>query len=204
MGCPASPGAGQGRRARWRDGFDDQTYKLEEADFRGARFATTRTISKGNNDLLSITRPDVIERSTPTTSPCRLDMVETNTFSSTSIAMADYKCGAARARINLRCRRLCAPPGGPQENCSARASSPAPSALLNRARSRCRPTSTGPTSAPSRQEQVVTAHRANRALLDGGVDALLVETIFDTLNCKAALFGIEQVFDRRGARRACP
>ncbi len=182
-----------------------QTYKLEEADFRGARFATHPHDLKGNNDLLSITRPDVIEKIHADYFAAGSDMVETNTFSSTSIAMADYKCEPLVREINLAAvacaRRAAAASEKKLQRPCLVAGAIGP---LNRTLSMS-PDVNRPDFRAVTWEQVVTAYTEQiEALLDGGVDALLVETIFDTLNCKAALFAIEQVFDRRGAASRVP
>jgi 5-methyltetrahydrofolate--homocysteine methyltransferase len=182
-----------------------QTYKLEEADFRGTRFKAHPHDLKGNNDLLSITRPDIIEQIHADYFAAGSDMVETNTFSSTSIAMADYQCEPLVREINLAAVA-----------CARRAAAVSEKKLgrpcfvagaigpLNRTLS-LSPDVNRPDYRAVTWDQVVAAYTEQiEALLDGGVDALLVETIFDTLNCKAALFAIEQVFDARGAAARVP
>lgn len=177
-----------------------QNFKLEEPDFRGTRFLTHPHDLKGNNDLLSLTRPDVIESIHADYFAAGADIVETNTFSSTSIAMADYRCEPLVREINLAavaCARRAAD----------RAEAADPSRLrfvagaigpLNRTLSMS-PDVNRPDYRAVTWDDVVAAYTEQiDALLDAGVDALLVETIFDTLNAKAALFAIDQVFDRRG------
>ncbi|PAW65499.1 MAG: 5-methyltetrahydrofolate--homocysteine methyltransferase [Opitutia bacterium Tous-C1TDCM] len=177
-----------------------QTFKLEEPDFRGTRFLAHPHDLKGNNDLLSLTRPDVIESIHADYFAAGADIVETNTFSSTSIAMADYRCEPLVREINLAavaCARRAAD----------RAEAADPSRLrfvagaigpLNRTLSMS-PDVNRPDYRAVTWDDVVAAYTEQiDALLDAGVDALLVETIFDTLNAKAALFAIDQVFDRRG------
>jgi 5-methyltetrahydrofolate--homocysteine methyltransferase len=183
-----------------------QTYKLEEADFRGPRFASHPHDLKGNNDLLSLTRPDVIEAIHRDYFAAGADIVETNTFSSTAIAMADYRCEPFVREINLAavgCARRAAAAAGaatPGRRCYvAGAIGP-----LNRTLSMS-PDVNRPDFRAVSWDQVVTAYTEQiEALLDGGVDALLVETIFDTLNAKAALFAIEEVFERRGPAARVP
>ena len=183
-----------------------QTHKLEEADFRGERFKDHPHDLKGNNDLLSITRPDVIEGIHADYLAAGADMVETNTFSSTSIGMADYRCEPYVRDINLAavgCARRAAQrveAANPGRQCFvAGAIGP-----LNRTLSMS-PDVNRPDFRAVTWEQVVGAYTEQiNALLDGGVDALLVETIFDTLNSKAALFAIEQVFDERGDSARVP
>ncbi len=183
-----------------------QTFKLEEADFRGTRFQDHAHDLKGNNDLLSITRPDVIEGIHRDYFSAGSDMVETNTFSSTSIAMADYRCEALVREINLAavaCARraaLATEHATPGRRCFvAGAIGP-----LNRTLSMS-PDVNRPDYRAVTWDQVVAAYSEQiNALLDGGVDALLVETIFDTLNSKAALFAIESVFEQRGESSRVP
>jgi 5-methyltetrahydrofolate--homocysteine methyltransferase len=183
-----------------------QTYKLEERDFRGDRFKSHPHDLQGNNDLLSLTRPDVIEKIHGDYFAAGADMVETNTFSSTSIGMADYHCEPFVREINLAavtCARRAAQrteAAKPGRKCFvAGAIGP-----LNRTLSMS-PDVNRPDFRAVTWEQVVTAYSEQiNALLDGGVDALLVETIFDTLNSKAALFAIENVFDQRGENARVP
>jgi 5-methyltetrahydrofolate--homocysteine methyltransferase len=183
-----------------------QTYKLEEPDFRGERFRSHAHDLKGNNDLLCLTRPDVIEKIHGDYFAAGADIVETNTFSSTSIAQADYKTESLAREINLAavaCARRAAQraesitPG--RRRFVAGAIGP-----LNRTLS-LSPDVNRPDFRAVTGDQVVAAYTEQiEALLDGGVDALLVETIFDTLNAKAALFAIEDVFDRRGEESRVP
>ncbi len=182
-----------------------QTYKLEEADFRGARFKDHPHDLKGNNDLLSLTRPDVIEKIHADYYAAGSDVVETNTFSSTSIGMADYKCEPFVREINLAavaCARRAAEKAEAadgRQRFVAGAIGP-----LNRTLSMS-PDVNRPDYRAVTWDQVVASYTEQiEALLDGGVDALLVETIFDTLNSKAALFAIEEVFDRRGQEARIP
>jgi 5-methyltetrahydrofolate--homocysteine methyltransferase len=183
-----------------------QTFKLEEPDFRGDRFKAHPHDLKGNNDLLSLTRPDIIESIHADYFAAGADIVETNTFSSTSIAMADYRCESLVREINLAavaCARRAAD----------RAEAADPSRLrfvagaigpLNRTLSMS-PDVNRPDYRAVTWDDVVAAYTEQiEALLDAGVDALLVETIFDTLNAKAALFAIDQVFDRRGQDSRVP
>lgn len=183
-----------------------QTFKLGEADFRGERFKSHPHDLKGNNDLLSVTRPDIIEQIHLDYFTAGADMVETNTFSSTSIAMADYKCESLVREMNLAsvaCARRAAEraeAATPDRRCFvAGAIGP-----LNRTLSMS-PDVNRPDYRAVTWDDVVAAYTEQiNALLDGGVDALLVETIFDTLNSKAALFAIEQVFDQRGDAARVP
>jgi 5-methyltetrahydrofolate--homocysteine methyltransferase len=177
-----------------------QTFNLTEADFRGERFKSHGHDLKGNNDLLSLTRPDVIEKIHGDYFAAGADMVETNTFNSTTISQADYRLEPIVRDLNLAavaCARRAAQrteAATPGRTCFvAGAIGP-----LNRTLSMS-PDVNRPDFRAVTWDQVVTAYTEQiEALLDGGVDVLLVETIFDTLNSKAALFAIEQVFDQRG------
>ena len=183
-----------------------QTFKLGEQDFRNERLKSHAHDLQGNNDLLSLTRPDVIEQIHADYFAAGADIVETNTFSSTSIAQADYRLEPFVREINLAavgCARRAAQgaeKATPGRHCFvAGAIGP-----LNRTLSMS-PDVNRPDFRAVTWDQVVAAYTEQvEALLDGGVDALLLETIFDTLNCKAALFAIEQVFDARGPASRVP
>ena len=179
-----------------------QTYPLAEKDFRGERFAAHPQDLKGNNDLLCLTRPDVIEEIHARYFAAGADIVETNTFSSTSIAQADYNLQSVVSDLNtaaVQCARraaLDAEAAAPGRRCFvAGAIGP-----LNRTLSMS-PDVNRPDYRAVSWAQVVGAYTEQTlALLKAGVDALLVETIFDTLNAKAALFAIEACFDELGLR----
>src|SRR4051812_32224483 len=183
-----------------------QTYKLEEADFRGEQFKNHAHDLKGNNDLLCLTKPAVVEEIHSQYFAAGADMVETNTFSSTTIGQADYHLESIVTDLNHAAvavaRRAAqkAETATPGRRCFvAGAIGP-----LNRTLSMS-PDVNRPDFRAVTWEQVVAAYTEQiHALLDGGVDALLVETIFDTLNSKAALFAIEQVFDERGPDSRVP
>lgn len=183
-----------------------QTFNLGEADFRGERFSAHPHDLKGNNDLLSLTRPDIIEKIHGDYFAAGADVVETNTFSSTSIAMADYRCEPFVREMNLasvQCARRAAAraeAATPGRRCFvAGAIGP-----LNRTLSMS-PDVNRPDYRAVTWDHVVGAYSEQiNALLDGGVDALLVETIFDTLNSKAALFAIESIFEQRGEAARVP
>ncbi|AHF89685.1 5-methyltetrahydrofolate--homocysteine methyltransferase [Opitutaceae bacterium TAV5] len=179
-----------------------QTWKLQEADFRGARFAGHPHDLQGNNDLLVLTRPDVIEKIHADYFAAGADIVETNTFNSTRISQADYhleplvtELNTAAVALALRAARA-AEAATPGRRCFvAGAIGP-----LNRTLSMS-PDVNRPDYRAVTWAQVVDAYTEQvRALVAAGVDALLVETIFDTLNAKAALFAIEGVFDELGTR----
>ena len=159
---------------------------------------------KGNSDLLSLTRPDVIEKIHRQYLEAGADIIETNTFTATSISQADYEPGAPGLRAERRrCARGARRAADGVDGRAAGRGSPG-----WRARSdpptgprRSRATSTIPGARLVTFDELVEAyHEQARGLLDGGVDLLLVETIFDTLNGKAALFAIERLFEERGCR----
>jgi 5-methyltetrahydrofolate--homocysteine methyltransferase len=176
-----------------------QRYKLEEEDYRGTHFADHTHPLKGNNDLLSITRPDIISDIHAEYLKAGSDIIETNTFSGTTIAQADYALESAVYEINyqsaLVAKKICAEftakdPSKPRFV----AGSYGPT---NRTLS-LSPNVNDPGYRAVTFDEVVTAYKQQTiALMDGGVDVLLVETIFDTLNAKAALFAIQEVFEER-------
>ena len=179
-----------------------QTFNLQEADFRGARFRDHPHDLKGNNDLLSLTRPDVIEGIHSAYFAAGADMVETNTFNSTAISQSDYRTeslvkeiNAAAASLALRAARQ-AEAAAPGRRCFvAGAIGP-----LNRTLS-LSPDVNRPDYRAVSWDQVVAAYAEQaRALIEAGVDALLIETIFDTLNAKAALFAIDGILEELGVR----
>lgn len=179
-----------------------QTYQLEEKDFRGDRFADFPHDLKGNNDLLCLTKPELVEEIHRLYFEAGADMVETNTFSSTSIGQSDYHLESAVGDLNraaAACARRAAQAteaAHPGRRCFvAGAIGP-----LNRTLSMS-PDVNRPEYRAVTWDQVVTAYTEQiRALLEGGVDAFLVETIFDTLNAKAAIFALEGVFEETGVR----
>ncbi|MFO1452209.1 MAG: homocysteine S-methyltransferase family protein [Opitutaceae bacterium] len=179
-----------------------QTYGLREADFRATQFASHPHDLKGNNDLLSLTKPAVVEEIHQLYFEAGADIVETNTFSSTSIGQADYHLESIVTELNLAavaCARRAAAraeAATPGRRCFvAGAIGP-----LNRTLSMS-PDVNRPDYRAVTWVQVVAAYTEQvRALVQGGVDILLVETIFDTLNAKAALFAIEGVFEETGKR----
>ena len=177
-----------------------QSYRLEEADYRGKRFADWPSDLKGNNDLLNLTRPDIVTEIHNEFLAAGADMLETNTFNATRISQADYGMEASVAEINREGARL------------ARAAADAATAA-DPSRPRFVTGAIGPTSRTASLSPDVenpgyrnvtfdglceTYGEAAAALMDGGVDALLIETIFDTLNAKAAIFAVLELFEKRG------
>ncbi len=179
-----------------------QTYNLTEQDFRGQRFADFPHDLKGNNDLLCLTKPEIVEEIHRQYFEAGADIVETNTFSTTSIGQADYHLESIVTELNhaaVTCARraaLAAEAAHPGRTCFvAGAIGP-----LNRTLSMS-PDVNRPDYRAVTWAHVVDAYTEQiRALIGAGVDALLVETIFDTLNAKAALFALEGVFEETGVR----
>ncbi len=177
-----------------------QALGLDEQGFRGARFDAWNRELRGNNDLLNLSRPHAIRDIHLAYFEAGADIVATNTFSSTAIAQADYgmedhayELNLAGARLAREAARIAAEDG--RRRFVAGALGP-----TNRTAS-ISPDVNKPGFRAISFDELRRAYAEQvRGLIDGGVDILLVETIFDTLNAKAALFAIEEMFDERGAR----
>jgi 5-methyltetrahydrofolate--homocysteine methyltransferase len=172
-----------------------QRYPLEEADFRGERFASHTSSLKGNNDLLNITRPDIIFEIHKEYLAAGADIIETNTFSGTTIAQADYHLEDAVYDINFQGARLARNAADLfTDKPRFVAGSIGPT---NRTAS-ISPDVNNPGYRAVNFDELKTAYKEQiEALMDGGVDVLLIETVFDTLNAKAALFAANEVFEHR-------
>ena len=172
-----------------------QRHTLEENDFRGQRFAEWHTDLKGNNDLLSLTQPDIICDIHRAYLDAGADIIETNTFNSTRVSQADYQMESISREINL---------------VSAQLARKAADEFSTPDRPRFVAGILGPTSRTASlspdvndpgarnvtfEELVENYTESTQALIEGGVDLIMVETIFDTLNAKAALFAVQQVFE---------
>lgn len=177
-----------------------QRYKLSEEDFRGEVLKDHPHSLKGNNDLLSITRPDVIKEIHAQYYSAGSDIVETNSFSGTWIAQEDYKCEHMVYEINYQSAKIArevADEFTAREPHKPRfvAGAFGPTTKL----SSMSPDVNDPGFRAITFDQLVGAYREQtRGLLDGGSDILLIETITDTLNAKAALFAIDEELDSRG------
>lgn len=177
-----------------------QRHKLSEADYRGERFANWHCDVKGNNDLLCITQPQIIEGIHKQYLEAGADIIETNTFSSTSIAMADYEMQSLAYELNVaaaQCARKAADEYTAKDPSKPRfvAGAIGP---LNKTLS-LSPDVNNPGFRSVTFDEVVAAYYDQiRGLVDGGVDVLLIETIFDTLNAKAAIFAIKKYFRETG------
>ncbi|GIZ52206.1 methionine synthase [Noviherbaspirillum aridicola] len=182
-----------------------QQYKLSEEDYRGARFADfsvpgKEIFVKGNNDLLVLTQPQVIQEIHEKYLAAGADIIETNTFGATSIAQEDYQMGHLAYEMNVQAAKLaCAArdkystPDRPRFVAGALGPTPKTASIS--------PDVNDPGARNVSFDQLVAAyHEQVRGLAEGGVDLLLVETIFDTLNCKAALFAIDTWFEESGRR----
>ena len=177
-----------------------QRHKLGEADYRGERFADWHTDLKGNNDLLAITQPQVIREIHEQYLKVGADIIETNTFNGTRVSMSDYDMQELAHEINLAATRLA------REACDKYSTPDKPRFVAGVLGPTSRTLSISPdVNDPgyrniSFDELVEQYYEATDALVEGGADILLVETIFDTLNAKAAIFAIEKYFDDKGLR----
>ena len=179
-----------------------QNYKLDEAAYRGERFKDFAHDVKGNNDLLTLTQPQIIREIHEQYLDAGADIIETNTFNSTAVAMADYHMEDLVYELNVEAAKI------------ARAAADKYEAK-DPARPRFVAGTLGPTNRTASispdvndpgfrninfDQLVETYTEAVRGLIDGGADILMVETIFDTLNAKAALFAIDQYFETHGVK----
>ena len=177
-----------------------QRFKLTEADYRGERFKDFPKDVKGNNELLSLTRPDVIRDIHEGYLAAGADMIETNTFGATTVAQADYDMQHLVREMNLQSAKLAraacdkfSTPDKPRYVVGALGPTPKTASIspdVNDAGARN----------VTFEELRAAYYEQVEALVEGGSDVLLVETIFDTLNAKAALFAIEEFFEASGER----
>ena len=179
-----------------------QGYKLEEKDFRGERFSQWAVDLKGNNDILSLTQPDIIKAIHCAYFEAGSDIVETNTFNSTSISMADYQMETLAYELNVASAQV-----AKQAAAEYTAKTPhKPRFVAGVLGPTARTASMSPdVNDPGFRnvffDDLVEAYtEATHGLIDGGADIILIETIFDTLNAKAAIFAVEQVFEQRGEK----
>jgi 5-methyltetrahydrofolate--homocysteine methyltransferase len=177
-----------------------QRFKLGEAQYRGERFKDFPKDVKGNNELLSLTRPDVIRDIHEAYLAAGADLVETNTFGATTIAQADYDMAHLAREMNLASARLArqacdkfSTPDRPRFVAGALGPTPKTASIS--------PDVHDPAARNVTFEQLRAAYYEQvEALIEGGADVLLIETIFDTLNAKAALFAIDEYFEKSGER----
>jgi 5-methyltetrahydrofolate--homocysteine methyltransferase len=175
-----------------------QRYKLGEADYRGIRFADWHRDLKGNNDLLVITKPDVIKEIHSEYLAAGADIIETNTFGANATTLKAYGMEALNYELNVAGARLA------REACNAYATADKPRFVAGvlgptDKTATISPDVNDPAARNISFDQLVTDYsEATRGLMDGGSDLILIETIFDTLNAKAAIFAVKAVFDERG------
>jgi 5-methyltetrahydrofolate--homocysteine methyltransferase len=179
-----------------------QRHRLAESDFRGERFADWPSDLQGNNDLLTLTRPELVQAIHEEYLAAGADVVTTNTFNAQRVSLADYGMVELAHEMNLEAARLA------RAACErAEAEDPARRCYVagalgptNRTAS-ISPDVNDPGKRNITFDELVTAyHEQAGGLVDGGVDLLLVETVFDTLNAKAAIFALETLFEERGRR----
>lgn len=177
-----------------------QRFRLTEADYRGERFKDFPKDVKGNNELLSLTRPDVIRDIHEGYLAAGADLIETNTFGATTVAQEDYGMAGLAREMNLASARLAkaacdkfSTPDKPRYAAGALGPTPKTASIS--------PDVNDPGARNVTFEELRAAYFEQvEALVEGGVDVLLVETIFDTLNAKAALFAIDEYFEKSGER----
>jgi len=177
-----------------------QRYRLGEADFRGERFRDHPRDLKGNNDLLPLTRPDVIREIHEQYLAAGADIIETNTFGATSVAQEDYGLQALAHEMNAAAARLareacdrCATPDKPRFVAGALGPTPRTASIS--------PDVNDPAARNISFDELREAYREQASgLLEGGCDLFLVETIFDTLNAKAAIFALDELMEETGER----
>ncbi len=184
-----------------------QQYKLTEADYRGVRFAEFKApegerelFLKGNNELLTLTQPQIIQEIHEQYLDAGADIIETNTFGATSVAQDDYYMAHLVYEMNLEAARLAraacdkySSPDKPRFVAGALGPTPKTASIS--------PDVNNPAARNVSFDQLVAAYlEQTRGLVEGGADILMVETIFDTLNCKAALFAIDTFFEESGKR----
>jgi 5-methyltetrahydrofolate--homocysteine methyltransferase len=175
-----------------------QQYKLDEAAYRGQRFADFGRDIKGNNELLSLTRPDVIQEIHEQYLAAGADIVETNTFGATRVAQADYRMEDLAREMNLESARIAraacdkySTPDKPRFVAGAIGPTPKTASIS--------PDVNDPGARNTNFDELRDSYYEQaKALLEGGADLFLVETIFDTLNAKAALFALDQLFEDSG------
>jgi 5-methyltetrahydrofolate--homocysteine methyltransferase len=178
-----------------------QRYKLTEADYRGERFKDWPSDLKGNNDLLCLTQPDIIKTIHKEYLTAGADIIETNTFNSQRVSLADYGMEALAYEINVAAARLAK---GAVKEYQATVQSPDPKFVagaigpMNKTLSLSPDVNNPGYRALSFDEAVEAYYEQIKGLVDGGVDLLLVETIFDTLNAKAAIYAIKKYFREAG------
>jgi 5-methyltetrahydrofolate--homocysteine methyltransferase len=177
-----------------------QRYELQEEDFRNGELRDHPRPLKGNNDLLSLTRPDIIQAIHKEYFEAGSDIIETNTFSGTTIAQADYGLEHLVYNINFESARIAKAAADEYTKADPEKPRYVAGAIgpTNRTASLSPDVNDPGFRAVSFNELRIAYKDQAKALIEGGVDILLVETVFDTLNAKAALFGIMELYDELG------
>lgn len=179
-----------------------QALKFEEVDFRGELFKNKNTEIKGNNDILAMTQPDAICAIHKEYLAAGADIIETNSFNATSISQADYQMEEVVYDLNVACARVARKAA--DEYTSLTPDKPRFVAGVLGPTSRTASLSPDVNDPSFRNvsfdELVASYKEATSGLIDGGADIILIETIFDTLNAKAAIFAVETVFEESGSR----
>jgi 5-methyltetrahydrofolate--homocysteine methyltransferase len=176
-----------------------QRYKLTEADYRGTRFADWHRDLKGNNDLLLLTKPEVIKAIHREYLAAGADIIETNTFGANATTLHAYGMSSLNYELNVAGARLA------REACDEYATADKPRFVAGvlgptDKTATISPDVNDPAARNITFDQLVADYaEATRGLMDGGADTILIETIFDTLNAKAAIFAVKQVFEQRGS-----
>ncbi|HWD50652.1 MAG TPA: homocysteine S-methyltransferase family protein, partial [Rhizomicrobium sp.] len=175
-----------------------QGYGLSEADFRGERFGNHPSDLKGNNDLLTLTKPEIIKDIGRQYLEAGADFIETNTFNSISMSQGDYGLEHLVPELNEQGARIA------REVCDAMSTSSRPRLVAGVLGPANRTASISPDVNDPAYRNVTfdelrdTYKDATRGLIKGGADVIMVETVFDTLNAKAAIYAIQDVFDEFG------
>jgi len=177
-----------------------QRYKLGEADYRGTRFADHPSDLKGNNELLQLTKPEVIREIHDQYLAAGADLIETNTFGATTVAQEDYDLASLAYEMNVAAARLA------RECCDRHSTPDKPRFVAGAIGPTPKTASISPdvNDAGARNVDFDTLRAAYyeqaKGLMEGGCDVFLVETIFDTLNAKAAIFALDELFEDSGER----
>jgi len=184
-------------------GTEIQKFKLDESDFRGERFCDSLQDLKGNNDLLSITQPELVKKIHKSYCEAGVDIIETNTFSSTSIAQADYGLQSVAYELNKNSAKIAKEVALEYDKKNNKKVYVAGAIGPTNKTASMSPDVQDPSYRAIKFDDLVKSYsEATMGLIDGGADIILVETIFDTLNAKAAIYAIQSVFLK--LKRALP
>ena len=177
-----------------------QRYQLTEEDYRGNRFKNSSHLLKGNNDLLSLTQPQIIKDIHSAYLEAGADIIETNTFNGTTISQADYHLEEIVYELNVASARIAKEAAMEYSSLTPNRPRWVAGALgpTNKTAS-LSPDVNDPGYRAISFDELVEAYRLQTSgLIDGGVDMILIETVFDTLNCKAALYAVNELLEERG------